>query len=326
MWILKKIFLDCITNKKQYCVLTVICTFLFIVSIIFSNKMHEVYSNNVITYFPKNIMYINEVVPEDTNYTVYPTVSLNNELIENGQKINGLVVDINKLQPIDDVSDSLLKAIKLKVEEDETLINYSVVNNYNNEIINQVRVPNRTYNISSILAGDYPTKPNQILIPETLGLYLVNSNNLNSYEQLVEENYIYNSQKYQISGVYSSNDVSNNEENIIIYAPKIPDNELNASFIEVKNSDIKGKIIQQNQEVLSSDNNAIDSSKLILVGTYVAILIFYIMLLRPSIESNKMILNHYNKSLLNNYLYAIAILLFNIIYLIVVIILSTLYS
>lgn len=317
MKLIKKNFIDMYIHPRQHILSIFFSTLMIAATIIFSFSINENYHKNLKTYFPDNIIYVNDTVEPGNNYEVFPTMKLLDEdYIEPFVNFEDITIDINKLKPIDQTTDKLLKTIMMKVEEDKTLITYSGVYNYNSEIINDVIVPNRTYNIDKILCGNYPTSDNQIMIPETMALKIVNDNQLDSYDQVLGQSLKYKTNNYVVSGVYSTGDSQSGYQNIIFYKADQSDVELNGTFIKTDDEEMREKFIKLSTAI-SSKYNVYNYTYIFLVTTYVIIVVMYFSLIREGLYATRELLNHYNKTFKNNYPFFVAFMVFNLVYFIV---------
>ncbi len=322
MLILKKIFIDFIIHPKQNILSILMTIIMSIATIVFASSLYNNYEKNLITYFPDDILYIDQLVTESNSYEVEHTISLNSQIeLQQSIELDDVHTDLNKLVPIAETSDELLKTIMIKMQVDQTLIDYRYVLNYNSQLINEVIVPSETYNINKILVGKYPYEQNQILIPETLALAVVNDNNFKSYAELIDYQVNYQSEVYYISGVYSVGNNDDNGQYIIGYANDSNENVQTASFVKVWDETIKNKMKNEYEIVISSDDNALNLSPLFLVITYIIIFIMYFTLNQVNIRNTKKLLNHYNHQILNNYPYIVIFMIFNVVYLILYLIL-----
>ncbi len=317
--LVKKVFVDVISNFKKYALSIAISLSLFLIVLIIANQLHNNSINKSTIYFPNDIIYIpNEIdelddaIIENTPYLQVPKDSDITYDINPGILLDGVNVDINKLKPLKETSDALLKKIKLQIENDQTLISYDILYNINSPMINEVVVPNKTYNIDKIISGKYPEEENEVLIPETLALYLANENGLKSYGKLIGFEFQYNGSNYLISGVYASSNIDGEKESVIINPPSEYTQELGASFVRVNDNSVKQQLLLKYTDALSSEVNVVDYSKYFIILAYIFINYVYYLLIKDNLSNTIEIFNHYNKSFINYYPYAVSFLLLNL--------------
>ncbi|MFV0247026.1 MAG: hypothetical protein ACK5HS_03750 [Mycoplasmatales bacterium] len=306
---LRFIFLDLLTNKKQYVISSSITFLLMLICLFVYSVINKNYINNLETYYPKNTAYIEYQVPQQSkDIQVYKSPSLSQIDSTNSYSISEKVI-VSDLKPIKETSQALLNDIVLTIEDTKELYSYNYINNYFPKVINSVYTSNPSYGIKKIITGQYPYAENELLLPESLALYYVNVNNYSTYEQLLNTNITFNKKVYKVVGIYQF-DQSMENENIIGYNSDIPQSKLTSSFIVSNNKDKIKELVNKYSSTISYYDNKTNYSTLFILNSFIILMIVFYYFILETLKKSFNKLNHYNKSLINYVIYLVSFILY----------------
>ncbi|MFV0246951.1 MAG: hypothetical protein ACK5HS_03355 [Mycoplasmatales bacterium] len=304
----KRIFLDIFSNKKIYLLSSLITLILLILSLFIYQNLQVQYVKNMNTKFPQNIVYVdNKIIEPVSGSKVFKSPSLNDRQISKDPI--DYVIKVNDLELTKDSTTSLSDKILSNVESNDIVFKYNVVKNAFPSIINDVVTSNDAYGIKRILVGNYPYHEQDILIPESIALNLVNNNAMTSYKELININIEYNNKQYNIVGVYEPQ-YNENEESIVTYSSNIDSKQLTSSFALTKDNKVTDKLINLYPKSISYLNNQVNFSPLFILLAFIVLLIVYYYFITETLSKSINLLNHYHKRLRNYSIYLISFIIY----------------
>lgn len=162
--------------------------------------------NNLIFYQGEEVSrYQNYAVDNNLQYELSPGIS--------GTKAEALALPPNTIEDIylydlkylKDTTKQLIEnnIDSLNKDNDKYIALNKVYLSSYPQMINHFKTSNEQLEITAMLAGRYPDRPTDVLIPEILAIRLANELNVDSYEQLLDTSISVRNIDFTIVGVYS---------------------------------------------------------------------------------------------------------------------------
>lgn len=248
------------TNKKRIFLAFFISLMLCFILVLISFKVKDIplYS------FPKGYTYLeNENIDKvkeelekkgvESYFISNLSIDKDNDPIANPYEVD-YKVDISKLNYVKDSSNSLIVDTKNLLNHKNKVISYKLVYlNLPDNLVGDIKINIPLYNVEELLVGSFP-KDGEVLIDESLANNLLSISKDQKYNDLLNKEYKiplkdcedFYCEKYsfKISGVYKSNNVSQ-EQNIIINSNNKAYDVLKGNeAILVKDSNLNDKILE----------------------------------------------------------------------------------
>ncbi len=249
-------------------------------------------------------------------------------------------VNVQELEYTSQISEYTVNQIQEMLYSNNQVLSFSLLFNFNAQLIDGLETPNLYYGIEEIIIGKYPQTTNKVLIPEIYAQYLISeNNNYNNYEDLIGQEIkltidleviqeITNQfpgyveeycDQFIISGVYKGQNsfiVGSSDQ---IYQTFFVDQPLEnkAIIINFVSSEQKDQFISNNEQKIytSEDFESFNFLLIYKVGFLIILMIISIMILYKKNKYYQLIINHYQQSnltfaLLNTLIISLIIIIY----------------
>lgn len=167
--------------------------------------------------------------------------------------------------------------------------------------INDYQIINERLEIKEVLVGNYPSSPDEILIPENYAISIANEKNIDSYQQLLGEQVTIADSNYTIVGVFNGSNhiIAYPSPTMIEYYQQYADE---AIFIHLTNSEQKTNFYNtfDKAQVTNASDYYLSNIKFV-IPTIIEYTILLLSILYLTKEQNNFvkILNHHSYKLSN---------------------------